>query len=211
MARTSLIAALGRAPAFLLLWAMFIAIKVPTALAGFIVVPFMWRYRATDRDDVPRVFLPWLNPEDWHGGSEYQRGRSHNSLPQWWIDRHGISRRSFYRYHAIRNPANGLRNFELLDLEIEPSRLRYWTPRYLRHYEPWHMRPTRVTSGGYICWQGLRAGCKYVRLWDAEHHFVFKFGWRIEPRDAHEGPDPDGERALDGAGFASKLLPYRRG
>lgn len=200
-------AAIVRLPVFAALWAAFIAIKIPTAIAGLFVVPFLWRYRDTDFDDVPLWFLPWLNPEDWNGGPEgYDNG-----LPKWYATSRGVGFRAFYHYHAIRNPANGLRNFEFMDLDIVPNELDYWTPRYLRYYEPHYMRRNGVKTAGYICWQGKRAGCKFVRVWNAERHFVFKFGWRIEPRDFHERPDPDGQRALEGAGFASKLLPYREG
>jgi len=207
MTSMSLKDALRRMPAFLSMWVVIIAIKIPTALAGPIVVPILYAYRKRNFDDVPKVFRPWQNPEDWLGGPE---GTEH-SLPQWWINEKGIGFWSWWHYHAIRNPANGLRNFEWIDLEPVPEEIKYWTPYYLRRYEPNAMRKANLKNAGYICWQGLRMGCKYVHVWGPDRHFVFKFGWRIGPNDALGYMDPDGQRAIDGAGFATKLLPYREG
>lgn len=168
----------------------------------------MWKYRNVSYDDLPPWTRPWANPEDWTGGPAGYK----NSLPEWWVHREGSDFRAFYKYHAFRNPANGLRSFEALDLDIKQDEVRYKTPFYCRFYEPWYMRrehPERRTYY-YIAWQGHRAGVKFVHHWNNDRHFVFKFGWRIEPRDAHEQIDPDGIRHRD-AGFASKLLPYRKG
>ena len=203
--------ALIRAPVFLLVWVGMLALKIPTALLGFVVVPFLYPYRARDYEDLPFWTRLHANPEDWTGGPEGVEGKS---LPLWWVRREGSGFWSFYRYHAIRNPANGIRSIEALDLDIIQDKIRYWTPRYLPYYEPWYLRrefEMELRSCGYICWQGWKAGAKFVYLWSPSRHFVFKFGWRVEPRDAHEPLDPDGQRAQEGAGFASKLLPYREG
>lgn len=197
-----------RLAVFVPVWALFLAIKIPTLVAGLVVVPFLYRYRAVDYADLPWFTRPWANFEDHQGGIHGVPGAS---LPQWWIDREGAGFWSFYRYHAIRNPANGLRSFEWLDLDVEQERVRYWTPRYLAFYEPFYARPLKVgpRSYGYIAWQGVRAGVKFVHHWNAERHLVFKFGWRVEPRDAHEAPRAP--ELSDDAGFATKLLLYRRG
>jgi hypothetical protein len=196
-----------RLPLFFLVWIVIIAIKLPTALVGPFVVPVLYKYRHKKFNDVPWIFRPWQNPEDWADGPE---GTLH-SLPQWWINENGFGFWAWFHYHAIRNPANGLRNFEWIDLEPVPEKIKFWTPQYLRWYEPKYMRTNGVKSAGYICWQGWRMGCKYVRVWNDERHLQFKFGWRIGPNDALGHMDPDGQRALDGAGFATKFLPYREG
>ena len=197
-----------RLPLFILVWIGFIAIKLPTALLGLIVVPVLYRYRHRPFDDVPKIFTPWLNPEDWHGG---HRGTEH-SLPKWWIKENGTDFKSWFRYHAIRNPANGLRNFEAIDLDIKPSEVWFVTTgeKYRDRYEPVSMRKDGVKFAAYLAWQGLQAGCKVVYVWNEKRHFVFKFGWRIEPRDRFMPIDPNGTR-VDDAGFASKFLPYREG
>ena len=193
-------------PVWVLMWALMLAIKIPTALAGFVVVPLLYPYRFRDYDTLPFWTRPWANPEDWEGGHMSYRA----SLPKWWVNRHGTDLKSFYKYHAIRNPANGLRSFEVLDLDIDPDRVEYRTSWYSERYEPKTLRAANRKSGGYIAWQGIRAGCKYVRVWNEERHFVFKFGWRIEPKDKTVPIDPDGLRHED-AGFATKLLVYRNG
>jgi hypothetical protein len=204
-----------RLPIFILVWLAFLAIKIPVSLLGVLVVPLLYGYRSLHFQDVPKIFTPWLNPEDWSGGPEGVWGYS---LPEWWLLKEGSGFKSFFRYHAIRNPANGLRGIEFLDLDIKPDLIKYYTPRYFRYYEPWFLRrlESEPKTAWYLCWQGWRAGFKFVHLWKDDkrgnpRHFVFKFGWRIEPRDQKEGPDPDGQRAREGAGFASKLIPYRKG
>lgn len=195
-------------PIFILIWALFFTFKAVVLLTGLFVVPVLYLYRKRPFDEVPKVFLPWQNPEDWNGG---HRGTEH-SLPQWWINQCGFGFWSWYKYHAIRNPANGLRNFESLDLDIEPSKVQFVATGepYRLRYEPTSMRKDGIKFASYLAWQGLQAGCKVVYVWNAERHFVFKFGWRIEPKDRDIPIDPDGTR-VDDAGFASKLLPYREG
>ena len=237
-------------PLFFLYWLGFAAIKLPTAILGFLVVPFLYSYRHKEFDEVPKVFLPWQNPEDWKGG---HRGTEH-SLPNWWIkepvddikipllkivirkarEARGFGFWSWYKYHAIRNPANGLRNFESLDLDIMPTLVEHYTDAtsrkleagYRLRYEPTTMRKDGVKTAWYIAWQGYQAGVKVVHVWPdlkkdikilkwtllkaGPRHFVFKFGWRIEPKDRDIPIDPNGTR-VDDAGFASKFLPYRKG
>jgi hypothetical protein len=197
-----------RLPIFLAMWVLFIAIKLPTAILGLVVVPLIYPYRATDYADLPFWTRPWANPEDHQGGPKSVPGAS---LPKWWVEENGAGLGSWWRYNAIRNPANGLRSFEFFDLDINPRKVRYWTPTYVERYEPWYQRPRNgPKTYGYWAWQGLQSGCKLVHHWNDKRHFVLKFGWRVEPRDHHEEIDPTGIRHED-AGFASKFLPYREG
>ena len=217
-------------PVFLLMWILFVAVKLPTTIFGFIVVPLLWKYRNTNYDDLPWWTRPWSNPEDWQGGPQHHE----SSLPKWWVDKFGTSFGSFYKYHAVRNSANGLRSFELLDLDIDMRKVKYTSPEYetasLRHfYEPWKQRrlETPNKTVWYFCWQGWKAGFKIVHLWPdkkkdtrywffgwrvisaGNRHLVIKLGWRVEPADAHEEIGP-GIRQ-DDAGFALKMLFYRKG
>lgn len=196
---------------FIPAWLAFLAIKIPTILLGVVVVPVMYAYRDMHYDILPKWMRPWANPEDWYGGPKGTR----DSLPRWWIDRHEgeVGFLMWWHYHAIRNPANGLRSFEWLDLDIIPDLVRYKTPRYLRYYEPWYVRKMdilRPRTYWYLAWQGWQAGFKLVHHWNDERHLVIKLGWRVQPSDAEEAIDPDGIRVED-AGFATKFLPYRKG
>lgn len=195
-----------RFPFFVLAWAVIIAIKIPTVLLGLIVIPILYRYRHIAYVDLPSWSRPWANPEDWQGGPQTFT----DSLPRWWVNKQGTSIWSFFKYHAIRNPANGLRSFELLDLDIDRARVRYLTTKYLHHYEPHYMRGLGVKTAAYICWQGWQAGVKVVHLWSDERHFVLKIGWRVGPRDAYQAIDPGGIR-VDDSGFATKLILWRKG
>lgn len=211
--------ALWRVPIFALIWMAFLLIKVPTLIAGWVVVPYMYKYRGTLYDKLPAWTRPWSNPEDWKGGPK----TFVNSLPKWWVTEQieGKSRGSgfwsFYQYHALRNGANGLRSFELLDLDIvEDEVLWFGTSDAegfpLEKYEPWYVRPnfTGTNTYWYFAWQGWQAGFKFVHHWNENRHFVCKLGWRVEPNDAYEPIDPKGIRH-DDAGFATKLLPWREG
>lgn len=196
-----------RLPGFLVVWLFFMAMKIGFVLHGFVMVALLYFYRKRKFDDVPQIFLPWQNPEDWVGGIN---GTEH-SLPQWWINKEGTGFYSWWKYHAIRNPANGLRNFDFVDLDLEQDKIHYWTPEYLKYYEQWYLQKYApdLKTYGYIAWQGWRAGLKIEHIWNAKRYFVFKFGWRLEPRDAEEGYKKNSHRWNLGAGFASKFLPFR--
>src|SRR5210317_1006628 len=89
-----------RSPIFLAGWLSNIIIKVPTVILGLVMVALLYFYRKKPFNEVPKVFLPWLNPEDWN---DRLMGTEH-SLPQWWVDLKGSGFGSWYHYHAIRNP-----------------------------------------------------------------------------------------------------------
>lgn len=207
-------------PFGVVIWCLQIAIKLPTVLLGYVVVPFLWRYRYTDIDMVPVWLIPWANPEDWHGGFLNYDG----SLPKWWVDesiepltifgktiRKGREHRgrgfwSFYRYHARRNPADGLRNIKALQLWIDRERVWYWTPTYFKHYEPWYDRTPGVR--GYIAGQGAFIGIK-VQWVREKSYSETKLGFRVEPLDAHRDLPDTSARKFLGASFASKLIIHR--
>jgi len=182
-------------------------VKIPTALSGLFMVPLLYRYRNTHYEFLPWWTRPWSNPEDWHGP-----GNGNNSLPLWWIKTHGNTFKEFYRYHAIRNPANGLRSFELLDLDIYPPAVKFRRSKNYRSgvgkYEPMAVRAWGVKRVWYLAWQGYRAGFKYIRIWNDERHMVIKIGWRVEPSDATTKRVNIG---TEDASFASKILLYRKG
>jgi hypothetical protein len=200
---------LWRIPVFIVLWIAFLLLKYPTVFVGFFVVPFMYRYRHKKFEDLPIWMKPWANPEDWWGGPE----GTEESVPQWWINRYeGVTFWTWYKYHAIRNPANGLRTFEFLDLDIVPEKVNYIAFPDIKHYDPWYTRKytPEVDFYGYLSWQGIQSCLKIIYHWNDEKHIEFKIGWRVNPRDRDGYLDPDGARSK-GAGFATKFLPWRNG
>lgn len=196
-------------PIWLLMWAVQIFFKLLVAIPGVFIIPFLYRYRFTDIDNLPLWAILWANPEDWHGGHRNYDG----SIPTWWMKRErkpgvpwGDSRYSFWRYHARRNPADGLRNIGWLQLWIDMDKVRYLTPKYFDHYEPWSDR----TPGWrfYIAWQGPYMGMKLQ--WVREKSYSeSKLGFRVEPRDAHHPLAENSARRHLGASFASSFRPYR--
>lgn len=194
-------------PSMLILWALQITLKAVVAFLGLFVVPFMYRYKDTHMRWVPSIFRPWLNPEDWTGGIAGNVG----SIPDWWRTRMGDGKWSFYKYHAIRNPADGLRNYKWLNLQINPDKIYYVTDKPRQFYEPWYRAAgdERKRVQWYLCWQNVWLGLK-VQWIRQETYTEFKLGFRIEPWDTQGGLDPSGSRAIHGASFASKFILNRK-
>jgi hypothetical protein len=173
--------------------------KAPVYILGYLMVPLVYRYRDTDLKDLPFWAKLWANPEDWTGGTEGYT----NSLPHWWKMREGNDFKAFYKYHAFRNGADGLRNFPKLQLRINPDRVEYWTPKYFRHYEPWYDRTPGLRF--YIAWQGVWMGLKLQRVKE-DSYWEVKWGWRVHPSDAHHSLAEDSARRILGASFANKYV-----
>lgn len=229
-----------RTPLFIMSWILFLALKIVTVLLGLVAVLFLGAYRDVLYDDLASWTRPWANQGDWYGGPYtfnetclprwwvvkllpiYARWwhpiLNALNVADWWKSfeptdkkERGAKFGSYYKYHALRNPANGLRSYEWLDLDIEMDKVRYVTSGILYPYEPDVMRgrDSPLTTSWYLCWQGLQAGFKLIHLWSDKRHLVIKLGWRVQPQDATT-PIPAGIRAED-AGFATKVLVYRKG
>jgi hypothetical protein len=190
------------------MWLWVIAIKLPTALLGFVMVPLLYRYRNTQYKDIPFWTKPWANFEDWLGQSP--DGNDVGSLPRWWIKREGDDFKAWYRYHAIRNPANGLRSFSWISAKITPHKVRYKTNHYMERYDVSKMREQNIKTVWYVAWVDWKMGLEVIHLWSGgeKRHFNIKLGWRIEPNDIHGDPTKLG---MTHASFASKVLPFREG
>lgn len=192
-----------RLPLWILYWLVQIAFKLPFAAAGLIVHRDMYYDRYTPLDELPKWKKLFANPEDWTGGFLGYEG----SLPDWWKKRMELAGKtqyqSYYHYHAIRNPADGLRNIKWLQLWIEQDKVKFYTPTYLRYYEPWFVDVPGVHW--YIAWQGNYAGLKVLWIHKNRKYTEFKWGFRVEPRDALEGLKDTSARKALGASFASKL------
>ena len=198
-----------KSPVFLAVWALQVVVKVPVMLLGFVLQPIMFKHRNVLLKDMPWYLLWLTNPEDQPGGYPGYP----DSFPSFWHRRmkaEGWSLRSaHYRYHAVRNPADGLRNFKLLQAPLVPSEIKFITNQYLRHYEPRAMRQGKLYW--YFCWSGFNLGMKLNYVWNDERYFEFKFGFRIHPADAEiANVDLKGTRYLLGASMATKFLPYRK-
>lgn len=185
-------------------WAVQLAVKAPVALLGLAVVPLLYKHKNTPLDELPWWSTPWANPEDWTGG---HKGYT-DSLPDWWKTRMAGEnpRWAFYKYHAIRNPADGLRNYEWLNLKINEKKVYYWTPQYMDHYDPWYDRTPGVR--GYVAGQNIWWGIK-VQWIRKKSYSEFKWGFRVEPRDAHHPLDADSTRRVYGASMATKFILNR--
>lgn len=157
-------------------------IKIPVIIAGVVVIPLiMWWYRKTPISNVPRILLPWCNPEDWYGGYR-QLPRTFNCVPsQVYGGKHGFWQ--FFRYHAFRNGGDGLRNYS-------------WHTCTYKHKD---MVLVYQNEKGYRIQQGKYGSIG--RYWFGGKYFT-KYGYRQTPRDVKEGYDPKSIRWNFGAGPA---------
>ncbi len=134
--------------------------KLPVIAVGLVVVPFLWRFRRRPINKMPSWLMPWVNPEDWTGG--YRKfGPFVNCVP---LNVYGktVGFWLFYKYHALRNGGDGLRNYDWHVADIRP--------RYMKVVQE---------TNGYTVTQG-----KY-RSWYRKYGKVqVKFGFRMRPSDA---------------------------
>jgi hypothetical protein len=134
---------------------------------GVIMVPLMWFYRNTLHRNVPKVLLPWCNPEDWYGGYR-NLPKDYNCVPDGIYDgKHGFW--YYCRYHMLRNGGDGLRNYS-------------WHTCQYNHEQ---MRLIEEDSKGYRIQQG-----KYGSLGRRFGKFFLKYGFRQTPDDVRRGYDP---------------------
>jgi hypothetical protein len=200
--------ALLLAPIWIVVWAVQLLIKIPVAILGLFLQPIMYKYRNTHIDEIP-WYLIWLtNPEDQYGGLPGYV----DSIPPFWrkrMEEEGWSLRyAHWFYSAVRNPADGLRNFRWLQAPLEPEKIKFITNQELRHYEPWALQPG--DTAWYVCWNGIYCGLQVVHVWNEKKYLTFKWGFRIHPSDIDvDNIDWSGTRARLGASMATKFLPYR--
>lgn len=189
---------LALTPVWLTWWAVQIMVKAPFALLGLVVIPYMWTKKNTPLHELNWAERLFANPEDWYGG-HYNFA---DSLPPWWVRSRGVSFKSFYLYHAIRNPADGLRNIPQLQAQIEQHRVQYVASQYLRYWEPEFVGNVPGVYW-YIAWQGHNMGLNVMWIRDTKY-VTLKLGMRIEPRDSVE--PVKGSRGTLGGSMATKLV-----
>lgn len=172
--------------------------KIPFQVLGLVMVVIAYRYRDTDLADVPKWLRPWVNPEDWTGGwLEHQPGD--NCVPPDLRDEFS-GFWGFYRYHALRNRAYGLRTWDFFNLRLKEGEIHYKTNQDLKSYSDWWLFKNGYAKQGarywYFAWQGGRIGFAYIRYFKflgKLRYYQCKFGWRIHPRDA-DGFNPTSNR-----------------
>lgn len=190
-------------PFQLAVWVAAFVIEVIFTIPGFAIVPLLWKYRYTHIDMMPIWSIPWVNPEDWHGGALNYDG----SVPPWYIKKMGKDDFwTFYRYHAFRNAANGLRSMGL-SVKVIPEKSHYITPEYHRHYEYWAAWEPKFKF--YYAWRGIFSGMKLMYRWNEEKYSEIKLGWRFGPGDIEEGLSENSVRRELGAAFAKNFRLWR--
>ena len=203
-----------RLPKMLWLWIAHGFGSIPWSIAGLWRVWQLRKLTSNDFDQMVRYyphFLPWVNPEDWTGGV---RGfpLEYKCIPPDLHDKYPPTDWGFWRYHALRNPAGGLRNYPWWVCRLNKDEIRH-RPSYVpQHVKAWYLRRLdevdRITW--FVCWQGDYLHMRCVILWSDNWHGELGIGFRIFPRD-RQGPWPDSTRWKIGAQFASKFHILKRG
>jgi hypothetical protein len=150
--------------------------KIPVIVAGLFVVPFMYRLRAVPAQNMPAKYRPWLNPEDWTGGYR-EFPPEYGCVPPDLQERYsGLW--GFWKYHALRNGGDGLRNYDWHVARYEEDAMSF---RYHKY--------------GYYVEQGIYGSW----MWSFTRVKI-KFGWRMKPTDSLNGYNPNSIRWVYGAG-----------
>lgn len=192
--------------------------SIPFQIFGLVMVPIAYLFRDEDLDYLkiahPWV-IPWVNPEDWTGGwLNHQPGD--NCVPKFLRERYkGFW--GFYRYHALRNRAHGLRNYDWHNLRLIEGAIGFETPYYLPYYQHWYLKKWGKAVNGnrfwYYAWQGNHYAFKYIRyfMWRGELRFYeCKFGWRITPKDVVYGYDDNSIRWKHGTTATFQPVKFGR-
>ena len=153
-------------------------IKIPVIIAGIVMVPVLWFWRKTPHSKIPKVLLPWCNPEDWYGGYR-MLPIEYNCVPaDVYGGQHGFWR--YYQYHASRNGGDGLRNYD------------WHVCRYVHE----DMKLVYENDKGYRVQQGKYGS---IGRYFFGKKFFAKYGYRCTPRDVRNGYNPKSFRWNYGA------------
>lgn len=173
-----------------LLWVPMGGLRALTILLGFVVVPLMLACNSHPR----WLFRPWLNPETGLSGAP------------WWEDylsRHGNPvAKKFPRFwwSAIRNPANGLRTYDFLTVEVKGYKFKGND----LPVNPAELRKLKKRVGWFYAWKGIYSGFWVCVVWNETRHMKLRIGWKIVP-------DYLDEWIPEIAGYALAFLPWRKG
>lgn len=166
--------------------------SLPYTLAGYVITPFLYKYRAEPYAALvaakPRLSA-WINPEDWTGGWREFPAEYGCIPPDLQEDFKGAW--GFYRYHALRNAAGGLKAADWHNLPLTGPIYAVESEAGIKSYEDWwlwkYRKPEPGKSYWYVAWQGKHAGFKYIRYFSLRGTLYFyecKLGWRIVPQDS---------------------------
>ncbi len=204
-------------------------ISLPFEVLGLLVVVGMWFLRDRSLKRVPWILLIWANPEDWTGGWLGMKPGEYCLPPRFRepahfddVDRNRLQaiwaslRRfwSFYSYHALRNRAHGLRNFDWYNLRLKSGQIQWLGNVYCREYKDWWIWKNHAPEAGstywHLTWQGWAIGFNYMRYFRFRGKLRWmniKGGWRVTPKDARYGRQQNSQRWRHGASYAHVLLP----
>ena len=166
------------------------ALRAVVVVLGLAMVPLMLRFHGRPG----WLFRPWKDP---------------TGQAPWWQKKasegHWLMRRfpNFW-WSAIRNPANGLRTYKWITCDTDVGLISWYS-----NDRPTNPGPLRRVGrfGWFYAWQGAYSGLWVCIIWSETRHAKFRIGWKLipdEPIFKHEwGPER--------AGFASSILPYRKG
>jgi hypothetical protein len=153
---------------------------LPYKVAGWFVVPFLWKYRNSD--------LAFMQKFDGAFG--------------------------FWRYHALRNGAKGLRLRPEFVLKLDAAKIGFVTNEIVPHYQDWWLWKNRFPNYGgkwwHVTWQDNCYGFRYIKYFRFRGKLRYvesKLGWRIGPYDKH-GPIENSGRWAHGATPTLQIIKF---
>lgn len=197
---TLAIRASSRLPVSIATWALYLAVFVPLALLGLILVPILAaarqyedayspKFHRTVLQWKPRWAFLWGNLED---GIDGLRGG--DIAQTWWYEKTAGASDwwRIVRWAAVRNPVGNIRFVPYLHPTIQPRRIRFIGDA---------QEPQRGEAGWFYIWHGIYSG---LRIQTRERRFWL--GWKLRPQDRN-GVSTDDPR-FHGCDFAIQLKRY---
>lgn len=173
-------------------WLLRLAVFLPLAILGIPLVYLLawaeWhapRYSSRFKRIVLQWRTPWLlylfsNQED---GIDGLRGGDPNQ--QWWADKTASADTVWriFEWSAMRNPVDNLRFVPLLNLRIDPAKVRFLGMDH---------EPAKGEGGWYFAWHGVYSCIRYET-----RSFRFWLGWKLKPEDSKGLPSNDARAICD--------------
>ena len=186
-------------------------------IIGWFIVPFLYKYRRVPLETMMREhprLMPWVNPEDWTSG---WRGfpATYDCIPKDLQDTFS-GRFGWWRYHALRNGAKGLRLKPKYSLTLDADSIRTIVSTVtIQVYSDWWIFKYLTPRPGSVWWfaacqdghYGFRR-LRYFRAFGKLRYMETKLGWRIFPTDKN-GPIKDSGRWRHGA--TATFQPFKFG
>jgi len=176
----------------IIVWPLYILIRIPLIILGLIITPInIWYYEAKGK------WLFWLWGNDENGLSD-----------TFYTDKYGHNFWTYYKWLALRNPANNMRFAKYLNCYL-PDVSEYG---FYGASNVWVKKSEGFDGKFKYSYMWAKEGSRYYTLffmafaWSNEKYFELKLGHKVYPEDCANKQTWNG---LKFKGFGFQLKPYR--